>query len=734
MRDRMIRAPLMMLVLSMALLIGVVVSVWFAGFPASLKVPVDREHVYHVPFPLSLVVKSDQAGIISRPRSELLQKKGGACTALVVGPNRIGRACVEVRLFGVIPVRQLVINVMAQARVVPSGHAIGVLFAPEGVVIIGHVSIRGVDGREYHPARDAGLEPGDVLVSINGQRIARVADVERVMGEQQTVRTVSLRIRRKGKTIVQEITPVLGSPTSGLRPRAMLGVYIQDSAAGVGTMTFYDPISKRFAALGHMVNEPAPHVTIESGQGRIVGAIISYCDRGRDGEPGEKVGIFRPGDDDELGGTVYKNCRFGIYGKLYRIPPVRVEPVPIALASEVKTGPAEILTVLHGSEVRRFRVRIERVSRQSKPGDKGIVLVITDPELLRITGGIVQGMSGSPIIQNGKLVGAVTHVFVNDPRRGYGVLAEWMWQESVSTQASQAPEQGASSRNETNSLIVIGRSLSARGEVPHDICERLREECLCVGTGRVRVLIADDNADFCSMLADFFRIQPDIDVVGIAHNGLEVVQAVHETRPDLILLDVIMPQFDGLAVLEELKNSGARQGIKVIVLSAFGQETMTRKAVELGADYFIVKPFDLETLVRRVRETVGCGEQVRKFERGISESERQVSRIFSELGIPAHFRGYLYLREAVLMAISDPAIVNGITKKLYPGIASKFNTTRHRVERSMRFAIERAWSTGRVDTLNQYFGFSVDGRKGKPTNACFIAKIADQVRLGLKAG
>lgn len=256
-----------------------------------------------------------------------------------------------------------------------------------------------------------------------------------------------------------------------------------------------------------------------------------------------------------------------------------------------------------------------------------------------------------------------------------------------------------------------------------------------MGVGKVRVLVADDNADFCSMLCDFFSAKPQLEVVGVVHDGREVISALKQNPVDVLLLDVIMPQFDGLAVLEELKRTGSKGNTKILMLSAFGQETMTQKAVELGADYFVIKPFDLDVLVRRILEIAnGPDIPVRKTGAVVTEAERQVSRIFAELGIPAHFRGYLYLREAVLMAITDPGVVNGITKKLYPTIAGRFNTTRHRVERSMRFAIERAWSTGSIDSLNGYFGFSVDGRKGKPTNACFIAKIADQVRLGLKAG
>ena len=248
------------------------------------------------------------------------------------------------------------------------------------------------------------------------------------------------------------------------------------------------------------------------------------------------------------------------------------------------------------------------------------------------------------------------------------------------------------------------------------------------------VLIADDNVDFCLMLRDYLMGHPRLTVKGIAHNGQEVLQRLQNADIDVVLLDMIMPEFDGLAVLEEVKRSGNRKNIKFVVFSAFGQESMTQKAVQLGADYFIVKPFNLNVLVRRIIEIVDHNSTVViKNDPSVTEKEKQISRIFVDLGIPVHFRGYLYLREAVMMAVENPEAVNGITKKMYPYIALRYNTTTHRVERSMRFAIEKAWSNGKLDTLNRYFGFAVDERKGKPTNACFIAKIADQIRLGWEA-
>jgi stage IV sporulation protein B len=443
-QGRMIRLILAMVVLVTGIAAAVAITLCVTGFPEDLRFSPKQEYVYRVPFPLSIVIKEDQAGVIKPPNTGANDKFGGVCTALVIGPEHTGRAEIELRLFGFIPVRRVVVNVTESVEVIPSGHAIGVLLATEGVVIVGHVPLRGMDGKQYHPAKNAGLQAGDVLIAINDQKVSKVDDVERIINGLAASGSLILKIKRNGQVLHKEIEPVVSAPITGLKPRAMLGIYVQDPTAGVGTLTFFDPKSGVFAALGHMVSQPAPEVRLESGQSRIVEANISGVEAGSKGEPGEKIGTFRPGS--AVVGTIYKNCRYGIYGQLQQEPPVSeyAKPIRIAPASEVETGPAEILTVLSGNKVGRYEVFIERVSPQQRPGDKGLVIAITDPELLAKTGGIVQGMSGSPIIQNGRLVGAITHVFVNDPKRGYGVLAEWMWQEAISTDLPKKAPEGIS--------------------------------------------------------------------------------------------------------------------------------------------------------------------------------------------------------------------------------------------------------------------------------------------------
>ena len=248
---------------------------------------------------------------------------------------------------------------------------------------------------------------------------------------------------------------------------------------------------------------------------------------------------------------------------------------------------------------------------------------------------------------------------------------------------------------------------------------------------QIRIGIADDNQEFCQLLQDYFLTQPEINVATVVNNGLEAIEALQETPIDVLLLDMIMPQMDGLGVLQWLRNQTFPNKPKIIIFSAFGQEEVTRNAVSLGVDYYILKPFDLNVLTRRIIETVTKPIKSLNSQRQprLEYLEIEVTRIIQSLRIPSHFKGYTYLREAILLTAKDPSLINEVTKRLYPLIAEHYDTTKHRVERSMRFAIETAWSKGDMKTLYDLFGYCVDDKKGKPTNASFIAKISDKIRL-----
>lgn len=255
----------------------------------------------------------------------------------------------------------------------------------------------------------------------------------------------------------------------------------------------------------------------------------------------------------------------------------------------------------------------------------------------------------------------------------------------------------------------------------------------------MRLGIADDNLEFCKLLRDYFLDQPGFKIEIIAHNGQELIRALRQTKIDVLLLDMIMPEIDGLAVLKWLKEHSMAHKPKVIVFSAFAKEEVAQKAVELGVDYYILKPFDLPTLKQRILEIVSNpsskGVIVKKQlinEPQFRDLEKKVAGIIKELGIPPHFKGYSYLEAAIISTVQEPSLINEVTTKLYPAIAKLFDTNEQRVERAMRFAIETAWNKGNVQVIHDLFGYCVDDQKGKPSNASFIAIIADKIRLEFK--
>ncbi|WP_027363437.1 sporulation transcription factor Spo0A [Desulfotruncus alcoholivorax] len=248
----------------------------------------------------------------------------------------------------------------------------------------------------------------------------------------------------------------------------------------------------------------------------------------------------------------------------------------------------------------------------------------------------------------------------------------------------------------------------------------------------IKILIADDNKDFCELLKEFLQQQEDFELIGIALNGMEAMELIKEKSPDVLVLDVIMPHLDGIGVLEKLIET-TRERPKVIMLTAFGQESITQRAVELGADYYILKPFDFNVLANRIRQLAG-GFRVSQYISVAKPKNLDVSvtNIIHEMGVPAHIKGYHYLRDAILQVIEDVNLLGAVTKELYPMIAHKYQTTPSRVERAIRHAIELAWDRGNVEMMTKFFGYTINLERGKPTNSEFIAMVADKLRIEAK--
>lgn len=345
------------------------------------------------------------------------------CRLGVPVASQPGQCHLELKLFGRIPVKRVVIDILPQIRLIPGGHSIGILLRAQGVIIVGHSPIVGKDGQKLYPGRDAGLEIGDVILAINKQVVnsdEQAALLIDQLGREN--KPVTVTVRHKGEVTNRQVQPVYCEETDRYR----VGLYIRDGAAGVGTLTFYDPESGMYGALGHVINDVDTNQRIDIKDGKIVKASVQGIQQGRRGQPGEKIGLFL--SEREISGTITKNTRFGIFGQLKEdlLNPLYPRAIPIALSSQIREGPAKMLTVVNGEEIEAFQVEIIRVFPKPRSDGKGMVIRVVDPRLLNLTGGIVQGMSGSPVIQDGKLVGAVTHVFVNDPTRGYGIFIENM--------------------------------------------------------------------------------------------------------------------------------------------------------------------------------------------------------------------------------------------------------------------------------------------------------------------
>lgn len=393
------------------------------GLPPHMRIIEGEIASFDVDFPLTLTIQSDMKQNI---RNHSPMPMDGLSRPVFLDTVNLGNATVEFKLLGFIPLRTVEVNVLPSIQLLPGGNSIGVVLHSRGVIVVGNSPILTENQQQVNPAKDSGIHVGDVILSINGilvQSDSEVAEVIDNSGKADEI--LSILLKRGEEEITVNLKPVLCDDTKRYR----IGLFVRDSAAGVGTLTFHDPQSRSYGALGHIITDSDTNQPIDCEQGKIVGAKVSGIQHGMRGQPGEKIGVFIEGD--QVLGNIEKNTKFGIYGKLTAQLPNELysEAIPVASMNQAQVGDAEILTVVNGQKIERFTIEIQKINLQESPEGKGIVIKVTDPLLLEKTGGIVQGMSGSPIIQNGKLIGAVTHVFVHDPTRGYGCFIDWMLME-----------------------------------------------------------------------------------------------------------------------------------------------------------------------------------------------------------------------------------------------------------------------------------------------------------------
>ncbi|MMZ53831.1 SpoIVB peptidase precursor [compost metagenome] len=396
----------------------------FASFPEKIRMFQGSLVQLSLTMPVTATLTSTDPDVV-HVSSAVASEQVDLRKPLTIQPGKPGGAKLTVKL-GSIPVKTVDVEVLPELKVIPGGQSIGVQLHTAGVLVVGHHLVES-QGKKFSPGEVADIKVGDMITGIDSTRIRSMDEVGKLVDEAgKRGKTVKLEIVRGKQTLVADLKPALDDKDKKYR----MGLYIRDSAAGVGTLTFFEPKSQKYGALGHVISDMDTGKPITVGEGHVVQSSVTSIEPGKSGAPGEKYATFR--NERVKLGTIEKNTPFGIFGKMNQLPAQALEtqPIPIALGEQVKPGPAEIYTVVDDQKVEKFKIEIVNVVPQKYPATKGLILKVTDPVLLKKTGGIVQGMSGSPIIQDGKLVGAVTHVFVNDPTSGYGTYIEWMLQDA----------------------------------------------------------------------------------------------------------------------------------------------------------------------------------------------------------------------------------------------------------------------------------------------------------------
>ncbi len=323
-----------------------------------------------------------------------------------------------------LPLKEVTISVLPERVLIPGGHSVGVRMNVKGVLVVGLEEIETPEGAFVNPGLDAGLQIGDSILEIDGTKVNNAKEVKEVIN--QIKKDVRLKVKRKDDIMTIRLNPVQSVDDNLYK----IGVWVKEKTAGIGTLTFYDPSHHTFGALGHAITDPETGTILSVAQGELLNSKVQSVKQGKAGSPGEIKGIFY--ESDKPLGKLAINTEYGIFGKTYDhiVNPIYQQPLQIGYQNEIKKGSAYILTTLEGDKVEKYTITISKINRQAKAGTKSMVIKVTDKRLLEKSGGIIQGMSGSPIIQNNKIIGAVTHVFVNDPQKGYGIFIEWMLQDS----------------------------------------------------------------------------------------------------------------------------------------------------------------------------------------------------------------------------------------------------------------------------------------------------------------
>ena len=400
---------------------------WQLGLPDRIYTSAGQTTVIQAGLPISVSVSANRDGVQVNGEEITSGQTVDLSQPVEIQTENAGETEV-VFSWGGMTLRKMTVKSDDHRTVTPGGGVVGVALYTKGALVVGTGEITTSDGSTVNPGKEAGILPGDIILSINGTEVEDSDHLtELINGAKETI---SAGILREGTPMEVSIVPALDTVDDQYR----MGLWVRDSTAGIGTVTYYDQTNQSFASLGHAIADADTNTNLLLKEGEIVPAQIVGVQKGEEGTPGELLGSLVI--DEGALGKIESNTEYGLYGKSYTEIDSDLYPsgIEIGWQDEVQVGPAQILCTLDGGSPQAYDCEIVRVSHQKRAAGKGMVVKITDQRLLDQTGGIVQGMSGSPLIQNGKLVGAVTHVFVNDPTRGYAVFIEWMLQQSDQVQ------------------------------------------------------------------------------------------------------------------------------------------------------------------------------------------------------------------------------------------------------------------------------------------------------------
>lgn len=425
MRDMSRHRKLIFFTLLLIILVYSIQILIIVSFPSQIDIIKGDSKKLNIFFPFSLEIMEDSIDIVRINNDNKEGFNVGLKNSYKLEPTNNGIAKAKFKLLGIFSIKNIKVNVVNQTYVLPGGEAIGVKLNTKGVLVVATSDIVGIDGKTYNPAKHAGIKIGDSIIMINGIKIKDANHVIDLLNDIKS-KKVKIEIERNNTSFITEVLPVKSKQDNSYR----LGIWVRDKTAGIGTLTFYEPNTKKFGALGHAITDIDTGTLMKAENGEIMRAKVSSIEQGKKGSPGELRGIFF--ETEDALGKIENNTNFGIYGTLYDDNKVmkQKEALPIGFQRDIKIGKAYILANIEGDSVERYEVEIIKLEKQNVPQSKSMVIKITDDRLRKKTGGIVQGMSGSPIIQNDKIIGAVTHVFVNDPAKGYGIYIEWMLKEA----------------------------------------------------------------------------------------------------------------------------------------------------------------------------------------------------------------------------------------------------------------------------------------------------------------